>query len=73
MQIAKSARFYLERRSQDSHPTRRTPAPRLVPGAHPIHYVALVAPLPLPALLADLGHPPDAGTTIPWPHGEIDV
>ena len=73
MIIGRSAQRYLQRRNQDAFPTRRRPTPRLAPLAHPVHTLPLGTPLPLPTLTAEQPQPPDAGKTIPWPHGEIDV
>lgn len=75
MIIGKSARFYQERREQQSRPTRQGPAMKMAPENNLVQQMPLDPPLPLPALLADVNGapPPDAGPTVPWPHGEIDI
>lgn len=75
VQIGRSACYYLERRDPSAHPTRRSPVPRLVPEDELVHSLPLTAPLPLPELLdsENFSPPVVSGSTIPWPHGEVEI
>jgi len=72
--LSKSAKLYQERRAPEDVQTHRLPGPRLDLAHNPIHTIPISPPYPLPdALQMARNHPPDAGNTTPWPHGEEEL
>ncbi len=72
--LSQSAKLYQERRIPQDRTTRRLPAPRSNLGMNLVHQIPLRPPFPTPAVLQLEGdHPPDAGLTKPWPHGDEEI
>ena len=69
-QISRSAKLFMERRAPEAQETLRTPGPRSNLDRNLAHQIPLSAPLPTTDVLQEQGGmPPDAGKTLPWPHG----
>lgn len=73
-ELSKSAKLFQERRIPQDVLTQRTPGPRLDLDNNLLHRLPLKPPYPLPEVLQmEADHPPDAGATLPWPHGEEEI
>ncbi len=72
--LSQSAKLYQERFDPAGRTTRRLPSPRSNLEKNLVHRIPLKPPYPTPGVLQKEGdHPPDAGHTQPWLHGEEEI